>query len=95
MSTKLGYFLCLKLANWSEHITFAIVIQKKKSQELDFWNYSLVHIKHECPNYTQPTHTMTHNHLCSHEYVQIYLKTTDSYVHYCHGAVSNKTLFVQ
>lgn len=30
MSTKLGYFLCLKLANWSEHITFAIVIQKKK-----------------------------------------------------------------
>lgn len=93
MSTKLGYFLCLKLANWSEHTTFAIVIQKKKkSQELNFWNYSLVHIKHKCPNHTQPTHTMTHKHLCSHECVQIYLKITDSYVYYCQGAASSKTL---
>lgn len=36
MSTKLGYFLCLKLANWSEHTTFAIVIQKKKKSGAQF-----------------------------------------------------------
>lgn len=94
MLTKLGYFLCLKLANWSEPMTFAIVIQKK-SQELDFWNYSLVHNKHKCPNYIQPSHTTTHKHLCSREGVQIYLKTIDSYVYYCQGAASSKTLLVQ